>query len=142
MSSFPFSVKGLDELLVKLDKMPADIRKAVDIELKDGSEAIAGEAKLNAPVDVGFLRLGIGAEKDGDLSYQVFSNSEISAYVEWGTGSRVSIAVDPEIRAYEETFKTGKETVGMYAQPFFFPALAHQEPIIIERVKAALNEVV
>lgn len=91
--SFPITITGLDDLLAKLKNAPASLTKAVDIELKDGAEQMASIAKNASPANTGTLRQGIGSEKDStiDLSYNVFSNAEYSAFVEFGTGSKVDI---------------------------------------------------
>jgi HK97 gp10 family phage protein len=166
------TIEGLDELLAKLKGMPAAIVKGVDIELKDGAEQIAGIAKSNAPANTGLLQQGIGAEKEGDLSYNVYSNAEYSAFVEFGTLTKVQIP--PGLEEYAAQFKGGtapgalsaKEAIfawcrdkgieeaawfaifisimtnGIEPQPFFFPAKDIQEPKIIQSVENALKEAV
>lgn len=174
MSNFPVTITGLDALIKKLDGMPAAIRKGVDIELKSGAEEIAAQAKADAPGNTGLLRSGIGSEKDGsqELTYNVFSNVDYSAYQEFGTGAKVSIPAGLE--EYAAQFKGSGSSGGLTAKaaiyewcrlkgidqkawyaiyvsimvhginphPFFFPAKAKQEGIIIKRVEAALNDAV
>lgn len=170
MSSF-ITIEGLEGLRAKLKGLPTAITKGVDIELKSGAEAIAGDAKVNAPKNTGLLASQIGSE-GSDLNYNVFSNSEISAYEEFGTGTRVSIP--PGLEEYAAQFKGSGNSGGLTAKaaiyewcrlkgiepeawfsiyisimvtginphPFFFSAKARQEEQIIKRVQNALNEAV
>lgn len=172
MSQFPVSIQGLDTLLAKLNGMPVAVTKSVDIELKDGSEQMAGIAKTQAPGNTGSLRQGIGSEKEADLDYNVFSNVEYSAFVEFGTGTHVE--VPPGLEEYAAQFKgtgtsgalSAKDAIyawckdkgidpkawyaiyvsimvnGIHPQPFFFSAKAIQEPKIIKGVEDALKEAV
>ena len=52
----------------------------------------------------------------------------------------MSIATDADRRAYEEQFKTGKNITGMYARPFFFPAVDLASPRLIDRIEKMLQE--
>lgn len=166
------TIEGLDDLLKRLNGAPASVTKAVDIELNDGAQSIAAIAKSDAPANTGNLRQGIGADKEGDLNYNVFSNAEYSAYVEFGTGSKVTVPAGLE--EYAATFQGGISSGGLTAKqaifawceqkgidknawyaiyvsimnngsephPFFFGAKIQVEGQIITRVTEALNEAI
>ena len=140
---FRVQMDGFDDMLAILTAAPEQFAEEAAIKLEDGANAIAEEAKLLAPVNFGFLRnlIVVDPPTNNGLSIGIESKSEISAYLEFGTGTKVSIAIDEDIRAYEATFKTGKEVPGMYARPFFFPAILHQTPKIIEDLKKTLQKV-
>ena len=84
-------IAGMDELLSKLRSLPENITAAVGAEIQDGAQSIAAEAKRRAPGDQGFLRNQIAAIKSGDLSWNVVSGADYSAYLEFGTGEKVQI---------------------------------------------------
>lgn len=161
---------GMDALKNRLKTAPETIRKAVGIELSDGAQAIAAEAKQRAPGDQGILRQEITAQKIDDLTYEVISGAEYSPYVEFGTLSKVQIP--PELEEYAAQFKGSagasslslKEAIfnwcarkgidkeawypiyisimtnGVKPQPFFFPAVNRITPIIINRVEKVLGD--
>jgi len=131
---------GFKELQAKLEALPQTIQKEAGKLIFDGAQRIRNAAVANAPVNFGILKGLIVAEKEGEFGANVQSLANYSGYVEWGTGSRVSIASDPDEAAYEETFKTGKDTVGRFAKPFLFPALYEVTPTIIADVEAMLQE--
>lgn len=84
-------IQGMAELLARLRQAPQAITSAVSAELQDGAQSIAAEAKTRAPADQGFLRNEIGTEKVDNLNFKVFSGSEYSPFVEFGTGEKVNI---------------------------------------------------
>lgn len=135
---------GFDELVARLEKAPELLNDEVKAKIEDGAQAIAAEAKQRAPVNFGILKNLIvvtqNAQSQG-ASANVESLAEYSAYVEFGTGTRVSIAVDPDEREYEASFKTGKEVPGMYARPFLFPALHRIAPIIVNDIEKSLDKI-
>ncbi len=131
---------GFGELTAKLERMGPAIQKEAGKLVYDGANRAAKIAIRLAPADKGILHNLIYAEKDGEYGANLISGADYSAYQEWGTGERVNIAIDPEERQYEQTFKTGKETVGHYAQPFFFPAFYEVAPTIITDIEAMLQQ--
>ena len=125
---------GFEELIAKLQTMHEEIQKEADILIHDGAQRIASTAKTLAPVNFGFLKNLIYAEGGS-----VFSDAEYAAYLEFGTGAKVS--VPPEWEDYAIQFKGVKEVTGIEAQPYFFPALDAVAPSIIADVEAMLQEV-
>ena len=96
------------------------------------AEKIANEARSNAPKDSGELVNSIGVEQDDELT-TVFVGVSYAPYVEFGTGSLVSIpnGLEEEARQF---FINGKGHTS--AQPFFFPAVF----AIIDKLDEYLDE--
>lgn len=170
MSAFDINISGLKELEAKLAKAETNIRDRVDVALLEGATGIATDAKLNAPGDQGILHGEIGWARRGELKFEVFSHAIYSAYVEFGTRTKVSIP--PGLEEFAQQFKNlpggslgVKEAIfawckrkgidpkawysifisimvkGTEPHPFFFPAVAKWRPIIIENVTKELNKV-
>lgn len=82
-----------------------------------------------APVNYGFLRRSVGYKIDGMMSALIWAggagsgiNVKYAPYVEFGTGTRVSVPGD--VKDYAIQFKgAGLRKVNNRAQPYFFPAL-------------------
>ena len=170
--SNPVQIQGMDALLNRLNNIPGKVTSAVKAELADGAQAIAGEAKQRAPGDQGFLQLEIGTADIDALHYQVFSGAEYSPFVEFGTLGKVDIPAGLEDYAaqFKNSVEAGslsfKEAIfawcqrkgidqklwwpifisiavnGIEPHPFFFPAVARQTPIIIDRVTKAVEDAV
>jgi HK97 gp10 family phage protein len=115
---------GFKEFRNKLNSLPKDIQEEVDGFVLDAAQQWEERAKLDAPVDKGFLRSGITSKFTGRMSAEVYSNEEYSPYVEWGTGTRVKVPAD--LQKYAIQFKGKKQTIGRYPHPYFFI----QRPII------------
>jgi HK97 gp10 family phage protein len=141
-SGLHIKMEGFDDLLKTFQKAPEVIQDDFKVELEDAAKAIQGEAKEAAPVNLSILRNSIVVDppQNNGLTQSVSSLAEYSAYIEFGTGTKVSIALDDDVRAYEETFKTGKNIPGMYARPFLFPAVFRQTPILLDRLKKTLQK--
>ena len=104
--------------LVKLNKKLAQLQKfskqELSTEIGRGAQEIVGRAKQSAPLDNGGLRGSIDAEASGK-GVDVFANAEYAPYVEFGTGSKVSLTDMKELGipdSYAAQFKgrgfTGK----------------------------------
>jgi hypothetical protein len=96
MSGFRLQIKGVDELLNKLDISP--IKKEIKVELKAFGQEVERDAKQLAPVDEGYLKSRIYHK----------ATSDYAAYVEFGTrkfaASYVS-TLPPDWQSYAATFK-------------------------------------
>ena len=134
---------GFEDLIERLKKAPETMRKEIAAEFLDASNVIAQEAKQRAPVNYGILKNSIVVDppRNNGLSIGVSALANYSAYVEFGTGTKVDVPEDPEgLPEYALQFKGHKEIPGMHARPYFFPAVRRQIPIIIKRIKAVLAE--
>lgn len=142
MASSGFSVKleGFDELLKLFEKAPEEVKDNFKVELEDAAKQIQEEAKIAAPVNYGILRNSIVVDppsNDG-LTQSVSSLADYSAYVEFGTGTHVEV---PEgVEEYALQFKGQKSIPGMHARPFLFPAVFRQTPLLLERLRKALQK--
>lgn len=133
-----FEIKGLKKLIGKVDRLPEEIATEVDAVLEAGAKDIVAEAKARAPVDLAFLKNGIGFHQAAPLSYKVTSNMEYSPFVEFGTGGFVQVPAGLE--SYAQQFRgKGIKEVNIMPQPFLFPAVEKLRPVIIADVKEALK---
>ena len=96
-------LKGFKEFQAKLKDAPKKLFSEVDGEVEDAANTWTGFAKRDAPKDMGFLARGIEPKKVKEMHYEVDSNAEYSAYVEWGTGTKVS--VPSGLQSYASQFK-------------------------------------
>jgi hypothetical protein len=128
---------GWTEFQAKLKALPDDVIEEADLLVREAGEDWEEGAKLYAPTDQGGaagLIGGISSHHVGTMQSEVVSAKNYSAYVEWGTGSRVK--VPSELKDYAIQFKGMKMTVGMHPQPFFFI----QRPFVQKRLFEALKK--
>lgn len=104
--AFVVNLAGLDAVQKALNKLDTNIKKEVSNEINASVLKIQSNAKRLAPVNFGQLRNGISAIKENDLTFSVESKASYSAYVEFGTGGKVSVPSD--FTAYAQQFK-GKQ---------------------------------
>lgn len=113
--------------LAKLNKKLAQLQKFSKQELSNeigrGAMEIVGRAKQSAAKDTGALRQNINSEASGK-GVDVFANADYAPYIEFGTGSSVSLADMKELGipdGYAAQFKgKGIREVNLPARPFFF----------------------
>jgi HK97 gp10 family phage protein len=96
-------ITGLEELKRKFKGLPANVEAGIDAELDTVANEYQNRAHNAAPTDRGQLRNQILAAKTGELSYEVVSHMPYSAYVEFGTRSRVQ--VPSGLAAYAAQFR-------------------------------------
>jgi HK97 gp10 family phage protein len=138
-------LNGFDQLQERLKKAPEFLLQEIEAEFVDAAQGIAQEAKQRAPVNYGILKNLIIAglpQKQGNLtSIRVSALANYSAFVEFGTGTKVDVPTEPEgLPEYALQFKGTHEIPGMHARPYFFPSVLRQKPIIISRLKKILAE--
>jgi HK97 gp10 family phage protein len=170
MAVFKINMAGADALSGKLAAMTKSIQSKLSMELQDGANNIAAEAKQRAPGDQGILRNEIYVQTIDSLHYNVVSGADYSPYVEFGT--RTLVAIPPGLEDYAAQFigpaganslgakeaifawcaRQGIDQKAWYAiyisimakgtkpQPFFFPAVERQKPLIISRVQKVLQD--
>lgn len=90
MAGISINFKGFEEYANKLKQLPPRLQSTVNAEMKDGAMGMRNDMIANAPSDEGFLRNEIQVVKI-PFGYSIESNAFYSAYVEFGTGSKVSI---------------------------------------------------
>jgi hypothetical protein len=96
-------VRGLKELKKKFGSIPQSVVDEVDPVLHAHANDYANKAINDAPRDQGLLIQEIDFFKEKDLVYRVVSGAEWSAFIEWGTRSRVQIPAD--LASYAAQFK-------------------------------------
>lgn len=161
------TLSGFKEFESKLQNLPKIIMNEIDGEVKFAADLWAKNAKRDAPVDVGFLRGQISINQNSPGNWEVNSHAEYSAYMEWGTKSRVKVPAD--LAAYASQFRGGnneggaKKMIfawmdrvgikkelqwivfmsiiikGVKPHPFFFIQIPLVEKQLITNVKAILN---
>ena len=132
-------VKGVDELIVKLNNM-ADESK-IQQQLGLACALVERSAKKKAPKDTGALRRSITSKVDG-LTGIVFTPLEYAPYVEYGTGlfadngnGRKDVPWN-----YQDDKGEWHSTRGQKPQPFMRPALNENRTEIIRIIKEGLDK--
>ena len=134
------NIIGFKEFQAKLKALPNDLQAKADLFVQDAGLEWEGRAKRSAPIDKGGgagLVGNIVYEKKGNMQAEITSAKLYSPYVEWGTGTRVSVPV--ELQSYAIQFKGKKKVVGRFPKPYFF---IHKEPIrkeLYEKLNKLLN---
>jgi hypothetical protein len=153
-------VKGLKELQEKFKEIPVQVAEEVDGAMGVAAVDFENRAQDAAPRNAGRLAGDITHDHLGVMDWKVVSPLEYSAYVEWGTRSRVQ--VPPDLAQYAAQFKGGNGggdaktaiyewcrlkgideknwwwifikimTVGINPHPFFF---IQREPVYKQLVK-------
>jgi hypothetical protein len=112
MSGFKIQLQGLDEVLKQLDIDV--IKQEVKLELEIFGQDVERDAKLNAPVDEGFLKSMIyhKATSEGNkIGMEVGCNADYAAYLEFGTRKFAAayVATLPAVwQAFAAQYKGGR----------------------------------
>ena len=133
--------------LAKLNKKLAQLQKFSKQELSNeigrGAMEIVGRAKQSAAKDTGALRQSINSEASGK-GVAVYANAKYAPYIEFGTGSQVSLADMKELGipdAYAAQFKgKGIREVNLPARPFFFSSARVGFNNMLKRVDKKLKK--
>jgi len=131
---------GFDELIAALKRAPAKLTEDVAYKLEKGAKATQEEMKILAPRKYSFLvnKIDVLPATNNGLTIGIRSGANYSAYVEFGTGTKVDV---PEgVEEYALQFKGVHEVPGMYPRPYFFPAIFNQIPIIVADMKKTLDK--
>ena len=132
-------VKGVDELIVKLNNM-ADESK-IQQQLGLACALVERSAKMKAPKDTGALRRSITSKVDG-LTGIVFTPLEYAPYVEFGTGLFAENGAGRKDVPWNYQDDKGEwhSTRGQKPQPFMRPALNENRTEIIRIIKEGLDK--
>ena len=132
-------VKGVDELIVKLNNM-ADESK-IQQQLGLACALVERSAKRKAPKDTGALRRSITSKVDG-LTGIVFTPLEYAPYVEYGTGLFAENGAGRKDVPWNYQDDKGEwhSTRGQKPQPFMRPALNENRTEIIRIIKEGLDK--
>lgn len=109
MSGVQIQVQGLEDLKKRFKGIPQTVETRLDADLSSLALEYEERAAQAAPVNLGMLKGGITSGKVGPLQFDVVSKESYSAYVEFGTRSKVQ--VPGELVEYAAQFKGGKSGV-------------------------------
>jgi HK97 gp10 family phage protein len=136
------NVFGIDKLITELKDYSKKINNGLNNSVKEAALNVETRAKMDCPVDMGTLRASINSRpiKDNEGNgWEVFTPLEYAPYVEFGTGTRVSIPTGYE--EYAMQFKGQKEIAGMNAQPYLIPNFEMEKIALIENIKIIISNV-
>ena len=132
------NLTGIDSLQGAIKKLDEKLTKEVSNEINASSLKIQSDAKKLVPVDMGYLRNSIVLDGElGGLTYSVEARMRYAAYVEFGTGGKVSIPSGYE--EYAALFKGTRKVAGMRSQPYLIPSFEMEKPKLIKRINEMLN---
>ena len=114
MAKMTIRFDGADALINKFKSQPAIIQREADAIVQNTALRVETRAKEAAPVDTGYLKQHIQAEKTGMLSAEVDSTANYSIYLEMGTRK-------------------------MPAQPFMRPAMKQEEVFFFQKLQNLLK---
>jgi len=92
-------VTGVDKLLKQFDQFGKEGAKVAAGEVEAAVRDIGKNAIINAPANFGKLRQSIQPEKITKLSWEVKAMASYAGYVEFGTGSHVSVPKEMQEQA-------------------------------------------
>lgn len=91
MAGFVLNLNGFEQLEKKLKTLNENIVEGVDKEINASALRIQKAAKRAAPVNFGTLRNSIITESPSKLTAKIVVGASYGAFVEFGTGGKVSI---------------------------------------------------
>lgn len=97
------TLTGWKEFEKKARELPSVLFSEIGGEVEDAGRLWASLAKRDAPKDVGFLAGQISSRRTGEMTAEATSEANYSAYIEWGTKTRVRVPSD--LQAYAQQFK-------------------------------------
>lgn len=136
------NVFGIDKLITELKNYSEKVNNDINNSVKAAALNVETKAKMDCPVDMGILRSSINTrpiKDDEGYGYEVFTPLEYAPYVEFGTGTRVSIPTGYE--EYARQFKGQKSIVGMNAQPYLIPNFEMEKEALISNIKKIIGNV-
>lgn len=101
------SIKGIPETIIELRAFGGDIEKIIDAESNDIANQVELDAKKLAPKNFGKLAQSISSSKVKMSNYKITVNEYYGAYMEFGTGAKVS--VPSEMTDVAAQFRGGKK---------------------------------
>lgn len=107
------SIKGVDQVIKELRKYGNDMEKLIDAETNDVALQIEADAKRLAPKNFGKLAQSISKEKIKDSQYKISTQEMYAGYMEFGTGTKVSIPAEFKDMAASFKGKTGNYKQGL-----------------------------
>lgn len=103
-------IKGLDSLMAKLDGLGGNVLNALEKAVFTTSLKAQADAKANAPVDTGALKMSISAnvdKKSSRVEGAVYTNNPYAVYQEMGTVNMSAHPyMMPALNANKSTFES------------------------------------
>lgn len=131
-------LKGIEQFKRELNKVKSEITRELERTTSASLLRIQSDAKRKAPVDTGRLRASISKRQDG-TDGEVSTNVDYAPYIEFGTGTLVS--VPDELKEIAQQFRgRGLKNVNLPARPFMYPALVKERPNYIRNLKQVLGK--
>ena len=115
-------IKGVSSVISELRKFGKDAEKRIDAETEAIAFQIESDAKRLAPKNFGKLAQSISHSKPKPLNRKVTVNELYGAYMEFGTGTKVSVPAEFADMAAtfkgkkQGTFKQGLEAIKVWCK--------------------------
>lgn len=165
------NVKGLQGVLSELRSFGKDVEKIIDGVTQEIAFQIEEDAKTKAPKNFGKLAQSISNAKVKESQYKVTVNEFYGAYMEFGTGTKVSVPAEfaDMAKTFQgktgKTFEDGLEAIkiwckakgidekaaypifakilgaGVNSQPFLYPAYVQGKKDYLETLKKELKRI-
>jgi HK97 gp10 family phage protein len=137
-----FKIEGMKEAIRNIQDWEVEKIRQSRLQIERSAINIEREAKNAAPVDMGILRSSIAktvtaSDKGRVVSAEVGTSVEYAPFVEFGTGSGVSVPAGQEEFAMQFKGKTGRKR-NYPARPFLFPAWERERPKFVNAMEAIL----
>jgi len=136
------NVFGIDKLITELKNYSEKVYTGIDNAMQESARNVQRQAIIDAPSDMSTLRRSIQVKpiKEETWSgYEIFSLLPYAPYVEFGTGTRVTIPTGYE--EYAMQFKGQKDIAGMNAQPYLIPNFEMEKANLMANLKKIVTNV-
>lgn len=132
---------NIGKLLSQIDSFGDDSKRLAVAVTNMTADSIVTNAKQKAPVDLGQLRQSIGNTKATIQTNRslIFANTPYAAYVEFGTGGKVSIPKGFEQLAAQFRGK-GIRQVNLRPQPYLIPSYLLGVNEYVEKLQKVLEK--
>ena len=136
--------EDLRAALSDLSKYKKHVREDTRKEIMRTAYAVNHKAKSNCPIRTGRLKSSLKVLKDNTtdlnkISAEVGTNVHYAPYVEFGTGTSVSVPTGLE--DYAMQFKgRGIRKVNIRARPYLFPAAESERSRYVENLRKILSK--
>lgn len=137
-------VKGMQQVFQSFRRYERRVDETVKSTVKEFMQKVMADAMANLPHGSQYLRstYHIAVTDEGYTAY-VYSDDELAAYVEFGTGvwARAYLSGQPMEMKVEaiKFFVNGKGT--MFAQPYLFPAYYRHSGWFVPELKQRLDRI-
>jgi HK97 gp10 family phage protein len=139
-----FKIEGMKEAIRNIKDWEVEKIRQSRLQIERSAINIEREAKNACPVDDQILRPSIAKKVTATdsgrvLEAEVGTNVEYAPFVEFGTGSGVSVPAGQEEFAMQFKGKTGRKR-NYPARPFLFPAWERERPKFVKSMEAILRK--